>query len=92
VSHVGKIYNILTDLLASRIHTEIPGLREVVVWLCSRIGEPVNRPQTTSVQVYLHPGVTLADVGDPIRRVMKEELERMPSFCNELAQGRYPVW
>jgi S-adenosylmethionine synthetase len=92
VSHVGKIYNVLTHLLATRIHTEIPGLREVVVWMCSRIGEPVNRPQTTSVQVYLHPGVTLADVGDPIRRVMKEELERMPSFCNELAQGRYPVW
>jgi S-adenosylmethionine synthetase len=34
VSHVGKIYNVLTHLLAARIHKAVPGLREVVVWLC----------------------------------------------------------
>jgi S-adenosylmethionine synthetase len=66
-------------------------LREVVVWLCSRIGEPVDRPQMASVQIHLEPGVTLANVADPIRQVVKEELERMPLFCQDLAQGRYPV-
>ncbi len=91
VSHVGKIYNVLTHLLAARIHKAVPGLREVVVWLCSRIGEPVDRPQMASVQIHLEPGVTLANVADPIRQVVKEELERMPLFCQDLAQGRYPV-
>lgn len=92
VSHVGKIYSVLTHLLASRIHSKIPGVREVVVWLCSRIGEPVDRPQTASVQVHLEPRVTLPDVAEPIRQMVQEELERMPVFCDELAQGRYPVW
>lgn len=91
VSHVGKIYNVLTHLLANRIHTEIPGLREVVIWLCSRIGEPVDRPQIVSVQIHLHPGVTLSDVVGPIRQAVEEELARMPVFCKELAQGRYPI-
>ncbi len=92
VSHVGKIYSILTHLLASRIHGKITGVHEVVVWLCSRIGEPVDRPQTASVQVHLEPRVTLPDVAKPIREMVQEELERMPVFCDELAQGRYPVW
>lgn len=91
VSHVGKIYNVLTHVLANRIHTEVPGLREVVVWLCSRIGEPVDQPQIASVQVRLEPRLDLPDVVGPIRRVVQGELERMPVFCEELAQGRYPV-
>lgn len=91
VSHVGKIYNVLTHLLAARIHSEIPGLREVTVWLCSRIGEPIDRPQMTSVHVHLQPGVTVATLADPIRQVVRQELERMPVFCEELAQGRYSI-
>jgi S-adenosylmethionine synthetase len=91
VSHVGKIYNVLTHLLAHRIFTQIGGLRGVEVWLCSRIGEPVDRPQIASVQIHLQSGFTVADVADSIRRVVKEELARMPIFCQELIQGRYPV-
>jgi S-adenosylmethionine synthetase len=44
VSHVGKIYSVLTHLLADQIYTQVSGVREVVVWLCSRIGDPVDRP------------------------------------------------
>jgi S-adenosylmethionine synthetase len=91
VSHVGKIYNVLTHLLANRIYAEVPGLREVVVWLCSRIGEPVDQPRIASLQVALQPGVTLPDVAAPIRQVVQEELARMPVFCEELAEGRYPI-
>jgi S-adenosylmethionine synthetase len=91
VSHVGKIYNVLTHLLANRIYVEVPGLREVVVWLCSRIGEPVDQPRIASLHVALQPHVTLPDVAAPIRQVVQEELARMPVFCQELAEGRYPI-
>ena len=36
-------------------------------------------------------GVKLADVADPIRGIMEREVERMPLFCQELAQGKYSV-
>lgn len=90
-SHVGKIYNVLTHLIAKRLHSQIQGLREVMVWLCSCIGEPIDRPQMVSVQVRLESGMAIADVAAPIRQVVMEELARMPVFCQELAQGRYPV-
>jgi S-adenosylmethionine synthetase len=91
VSHVGKIYNVLTHLLADRIYTEISGLRSVEVWLGSRIGEPVDQPQVVSVQIHVKPGVRGMDLADPIRGVIHKELARMPVFCEELAAGRYTV-
>jgi S-adenosylmethionine synthetase len=91
VSHVGKIYNVLAHLLANMLVTKIAGLREVTVWLCSRIGMPIDQPQMVSVQTHLQPGVTLADVTAPIRHVVQQELAHMPTFCQELAQGRYPI-
>jgi S-adenosylmethionine synthetase len=91
VSHVGKIYNVLTHRLADRIYKEISGLRSVEVWLCSRIGEPVDRPQIVSVQIHVQPGVRGVDLADPIRDVIQNQLTRIPDFCEELAEGRYPV-
>jgi S-adenosylmethionine synthetase len=91
VSHVGKIYNVLTHRLAAQIHREVPGIRQAVVWLCSRIGDPVDRPQMTSVQVALDAETKLADVEGPIRKIVARELERMAQFCQELANGKYSV-
>lgn len=91
VSHVGKIYNVLAHLLAARIYDQVSGLKEIIVWLCSRIGDPVDRPQMVSVQMHLQPGAIISDLAGPIRHLVKEELARMPVFCKELAEGRYPI-
>lgn len=90
-SHVGKIYNVLTHLLAGRIHSKVAGLREVFVWMCSRIGDAVDRPQVISVQIRADRGVTAGDVAPEIRAIVNEELSRMGQFCADLAQGRHPL-
>ncbi|MBI4525698.1 MAG: methionine adenosyltransferase [Deltaproteobacteria bacterium] len=91
VSHVGKIYNLMTHLLARRLHADVPGLREVTVWLCSRIGQPVDQPQMVSAQVVLEKGCALSDVSVRIRQIVGEEFARMPVFCEELVRGVYPI-
>jgi S-adenosylmethionine synthetase len=91
VSHVGKIYNVLTHVLAEQIYREIPELEQVVVWLCSRIGMPINEPQAAAVQVSLKAGAKFADCADAVRQIVSRELARMPEFCNELAQGKYSI-
>src|SRR5512147_726810 len=45
VSHVGKIYNVFSHRIAEKLYKEIEGLREVYVYLVSRIGAPIDRPQ-----------------------------------------------
>jgi S-adenosylmethionine synthetase len=91
VSHVGKIYSVLTHLLADRIYREVPGMEQVIVWLCSRIGAPINQPQVAAVQVRLNPRTHFSEISDPVRELVNRELDRMPAFCSELAQGRYPI-
>ena len=80
-----------THLLAEKIYREIPGLEQTVVWLCSRIGAPIDQPQVAAVQVTLKAGTKISDIAELARQIVKSELERMPEFCMELARGEYPT-
>jgi S-adenosylmethionine synthetase len=91
VSHVGKIYNILTHKIANEIYTRVPHLREVYVWLVSEIGKPIDQPAIAAARVIPEEGVSLRDVEEEIREIFNSELDRMDRFCNELAQGKYLV-
>lgn len=91
VSHVGKIYNILTYQMANHIFQEVPGIKEVYVWLLSRIGEPINEPDVASAQLVLEPGVKMKDISEPVREVIEAELENIDKFCMDLALGKIPV-
>lgn len=91
VSHVGKIYNVLTHVLAHRIHAEIQGIRDVTVWLYTRIGDPVDYPQVTSVQVHLKKGASFQDIQYRIQQLLKDQFARIPDFSRELAEGQYPI-
>ena len=91
VSHVGKIYNVLAHELAARIHRHVPGVTEVTVWLCSRIGRPIDRPSVAAVQVCLARGVSLRRVQAAIEGIVREGLGGLGPFCEALARGTYPV-
>jgi S-adenosylmethionine synthetase len=92
VSHVGKIYTLLSHQMAQHISTAVDGVAEVSVWLCSQIGQPVDRPWITAAQVILAPGASRVDVDTPIRDIMHADLAALPSFITQLTQGAFPVW
>lgn len=91
VSHVGKIYNILSHKIANEIHSKVPDLREVYVWLVSQIGKPIDQPAIAAARVITKQGVKLESVEDEIREIVDKELERIGEFCEDLAKGKYPV-
>jgi len=91
VSHVGKIYNILSHRIAKRIYESVKGIKEVYVLLLSRIGTPIDRPQMASAQILLEKGTRLEDVKERAEEIIKKELEGIGRFCLELSKGRYPV-
>jgi len=92
VSHVGKIYSLLTHRMAAEIYASVPGLREVYVWLCSQIGRPINQPLIASAQLITQQGVTLADVQPAVESVIEHELATIGDFTARLARGELPVW
>lgn len=51
VSHTGKIYNILSHRLAANILAALPEVSEANVWLCSKIGQPLDRPLLAAAEL-----------------------------------------
>lgn len=90
VSHVGKIYNVLSHRIANEIYVNVPDIKEVYVWLLSQIGEPIDRPKIAAAQVIMERG-TLESVEKEVNEVIDRELANIQEFCMELAYGKIPV-
>lgn len=92
VSHVGKIYTLLTHHIAGQIVQRVQGVAEVYVWLCSQIGKPINDPLIAAAQVILREGVGLPDVQPAVEAIIDQELANIHQFSERLARGELPVW
>lgn len=92
VSHVGKIYNLLSYEIAQRVHAEVEGLQEVYIWLCSQIGQPIDQPWIAAAQVVLAPGVGLPEVEKPVAEVIDRQLREIDTFVQRLIKGKLNVW
>ncbi|MBU4454001.1 MAG: methionine adenosyltransferase [Euryarchaeota archaeon] len=90
VSHVGKIYNVLSHRIANEIYVNVPDIREVYVWLLSQIGEPIDQPKIAAAQVIMERG-EVGSVRGEVNEVIDRELANIQDFCMELAKGKIPV-
>jgi S-adenosylmethionine synthetase len=91
VAHVGKIYNVLAQMLAEDIHKKVHGLQDVTVFITSQIGKPISSPQLVAVEVTLASGMTLGGVCPQIQREVQLTFHRIKSFCKALTRGVYAV-
>lgn len=55
--------------------------------LCSRIGSPIDQPLLATAQLVPQPGVTLAAVAGPTRRLIDSRLAAISAFTDRLARG-----
>ena len=91
VSHVGKIYNVLTFRVAQHVYEEVSELEEVYIWLLSEIGRPIDQPAIAAAQVVMAENSSLDKVKSKIEAVLEYELENIDKFCMELAQGKISI-
>jgi len=91
VSHVGKIYNILTYKIAQHVYEQVPEVDEVYIWLLSKIGTPIDHPAIAAAQVIMKGNNSIDKVRHEINEVLEYELENINNFCMELAKGKIPV-
>lgn len=92
VSHVGKIYNVLTYRIADHVYQQVPEVAEAYVWLLSKIGASIDQPTIAAAQVVLKDGGSLKKVRKEIREVLDYELEHINDFCMELARGELQIF
>jgi S-adenosylmethionine synthetase len=91
VSHVGKIYNLLTHRIAEQVRQNVPEIEEVYIWLLSRIGQSIDQPAIAAAQVIMKEDNSFESVKKSIVEVIDRELENIDKFCKDLAEGRIPV-
>jgi S-adenosylmethionine synthetase len=91
VSHVGKIYNLLTHRIASRVYEQVQGLDEVYIWLVSQIGKPIDQPAIAVARVITKPEISIKNVRKEIEEKVNLELENIDKFCTELASGKISI-
>ncbi|MDH5437420.1 MAG: methionine adenosyltransferase [Candidatus Bathyarchaeota archaeon] len=91
MSHVGKIYNLLTHRIANQIYEKVAGMEEVYIWLLSQIGKPIDQPAIAAAQVVMRKGNHIEDAKREIEEVINFELENIGRFCMDLAHGKIPI-
>ena len=91
VAHVGKIYNVMAQVLAEDIQKRVQGVRGVTVSITSQIGKPISAPHIVAVEVNLNRGTTLASVAPQIGREVQAAFTHIQPFCRALTRGLYAV-
>ncbi|VVC71628.1 S-adenosylmethionine synthase [uncultured archaeon] len=91
VSHIGKIYNLLTYKIASRVYTDLGNVGDTYVWLLSQIGSPVDQPHIIAVQCTSENGVDMASVQPKINDIVEDEFDHLDRFIDDLIKGKIAV-
>jgi S-adenosylmethionine synthetase len=93
VNHVGKIYNILGNLIANAIVQETGGdVKEVHVRILSQIGKPVDQPQVASIQILPADGVRLAAVKGKAEAIAQAAFDDIGSIPKRLLTDKISVF
>ncbi len=90
VSHIGKIYNVLSHRMADQVYQRVGGVREIYVWLVGQIGRPIDQPWV-AVQLIQASDAECERIRQESELVIDQELNRLADFCIELTEGKYPV-
>jgi len=91
VSHVGKIYNLLSHRIANEVYENVGGIKEIYVWLVSQIGTPIDKPKITAAHVITDYDSINSKMREDISGVIQDEFSKIKQFCLDLALGKYEV-
>lgn len=93
VTHVGKLYNLLTLRIADDIVKSGGGdVLEAYVRIVSQIGKPIDQPQAASVQLVMSEDVNLNRVKSEAEAVTNDWLENISKITELVVNGEISVF
>src|SRR2546422_79605 len=89
VTHVGKLYNLLSFDIADRLVREHEGkVKEVWVRIVSQIGNPIDEPQAATAQIIPEKGTHLSSIVKDAEVLIDEELEKIYKMTERIVEGK----
>lgn len=93
VTHVGKMYNLLSFDIAERIVKENAGrVKEVWVRIVSQIGKPIDEPQVAAAQVIPEKGTKISAIQKDAESIIDEELSKIYKLTDRIVSGKARVF
>lgn len=93
VTHVGKLYNVLSNIIAQDIVKETGNdVEEVLVRIVSQIGRPIDDPHVASIHVIYADGVDESKHKNNIMRIADERLAKITDLTQLFVDGKIAVF
>ncbi|MEM0026755.1 MAG: methionine adenosyltransferase [Ignisphaera sp.] len=87
ISHVGKIYNVASTIIANKIYEEVKGVREVYVSMLSQIGRPINDPLIVDIKIFPEDKLTV-NMTSEVKGIVNEVLENIEKISNYIIENK----
>jgi S-adenosylmethionine synthetase len=87
VNHIGKIYNVLANEIATEVVSEVGGIRDLRIRLLSQIGRPIDEPHVADAHVVTNEDVDVADIEADVAAVVDEQLADVRSITDRVIDG-----
>lgn len=91
VSHVGKLYNLLSKKIAHEI-ADVAGVEEVQIYLLSQIGRPINDPARACAKVITDANTTVDELESDITEIMSHNIENIKQITEMVVAGKLTVF
>jgi len=86
INHIGKIYNILSNLIAKDV-AELDGVKECYVRILSQIGKPINEPKILDIEIITEEGYDLKDIEPKAKEIAEKWLNNIPEIRDKIIKG-----
>lgn len=87
INHVGKIYNLLSNEMASDITKEVDGVKQIHIMTLSQIGMPIDQPKACTAQIITEKECSLNSVCVDVEGIMDSWLENITNITEMLVKG-----
>ncbi|MCQ4342856.1 MAG: methionine adenosyltransferase [Sulfolobaceae archaeon] len=88
VNHVGKMYNVLANVIAKKVVEQVKDVKSAQVEILGQIGRPISDPLITNVQLHTYSGQLTADIRREIEGIADEQLARVTKLTEDILEGR----
>ncbi len=88
VNHVGKIYNLLTNKIASEVVETVDGVDEIYIRMLSEIGKPIDQPLVADAQIVPAEGADLNALQREIAEIIDASLANITDITRLVAEGK----
>lgn len=96
VNHVGKIYNVLAEILARKIYdVSSDYVRDVYVEILSQIGKPIDNPQVVSIKVIpldFSRSELPSNIVSEIEGIVNDELNSIKNITRMILESRVSLY